>query len=167
MRLTHKAEDVNAVADLDIELTRSLWDSKPRKQLEADAVRQTKNAENAGFVVWDIKNRFDHGDRTASKGQAFRTRVAFLKQVDAMRIFSDRCAILAEKINNLFIERLDRRDFCLRYNKCGGAYISFDDYDDCDIIILNNSEMRRGYTLQQQTSYLVQELRNKPFFAVD
>jgi len=88
------------------------------------------------------------------------------KQVDIMQIFSDKCAELAELINNLFIERKDRRDFCLRYNEIRGAYLSFKDDDDRDIIILRSCEMRRDCTLQQQTAFLVEKLRNQPFFAV-
>ena len=84
MRATLAAEGAGTVADLDVVLTSPLWDAGPREKLEEDAIKQTKNAENAGFIVYDIRRRFDQGDETASKKQAVRDRCAFLKKVDSM-----------------------------------------------------------------------------------
>lgn len=84
MRMTRAAEDAGKVCELDVVLTSPLWDAGPREKLEEDAVKQTKSAENAGFIVYDIRRRFDQGDETASKKQAVRDRSAFLKDVDSM-----------------------------------------------------------------------------------
>lgn len=79
--------------------------------------------------------------------------------------FPDQCAEFAERIQNLLIKDIFRRDFCLRYNKRQGAYISFDDYND-DEIILQSAEVKRNLTYPQQSQYLQSVLRSRPFFPV-
>ena len=79
--------------------------------------------------------------------------------------FANKCAEFAEQIQNLLIENYLRRDFCLRYNKKDGAYLSFDDYNE-DKIILNSSEIKRNLTYPQQSQHLQRILSNRPFFAI-
>lgn len=85
--------------------------------------------------------------------------------LDTMKQYADECAEMAEKIQNLLIKDIFRRDICIRYNPKRGAYISLDDYND-DVIVMRNDEIRRDLTHPQQTAFLVKNLSNKPFFAV-
>ncbi len=78
-------------------------------------------------------------------------------------IFDETCAVIAEAAQNIMLKDMFARDFCVRYSKSKGAYLSTEDYCD-NIIIMRNNEFRRDFDYAGQVKNVKDCLSNKPVF---
>ena len=85
---------------------------------------------------------------------------------DTKADYENAVSLLAEQVHHILAKDMFSRDYCIRYNEKGGAYLSVGEDLNDDVIILRADSKFASMTYPQLQACFVKRMGNQPFFAV-